>query len=627
MLAAETPELLHIVGYLTGATLYAMLLAMVMRARDRADSLALVTAVLGLAWNVGEISVHATDALAFATASRWLAALSYSALGLLAAVVVHSVATRVRGTQDSQTRSLTSRAIAIVAYSCAAVATGMHVVAAATADVLPSSTGLAVVAIGLGALTVPLLLLTHRQPQGGRALWMTALAVFTVSALHLRGFHGANESWTTELLGHHASIPLAFAILYQDYRFALADLFLKQALTLIAAVAGVFAVYTAVEPSLRAGGPGAIVLLLAVWVATAMLFPLLHRTVTWFVDHVVLSRVNYGDVLERLSAAVQSADTADDVLTIACAELGPALSAIDVRWEARSATAAPALSHSEIAVLTADTPQYVLIVGKLAGGRRLLSGDVSMLERAAVLVARRLDALRLTEERFERTLLEREMRTLATEAELRALRAQVNPHFLFNALTTIGYLIQHAPPRALDTLMRLTTLLRSVLRSDGEFTTLGRERELIECYLQIEQERFEERLRAEIDIPKALENATIPTLIVQPLVENAIKHGIAQSRSGGTVSIRAYADRSGPSVILRISVRNSGAVLSRQAPEDEGGGVGLNNVKRRLECYYGNEGGLTLTQESGGITVAELSLPAIGIDADVAPIPVGKSLR
>ena len=110
------------------------------------------------------------------------------------------------------------------------------------------------------------------------------------------------------------------------------------------------------------------------------------------------------------------------------------------------------------------------------------------------MVARRIDALRLTEERYERRLHEQEMATLATEAELRALRAQVNPHFLFNTLTTIGYLIQHAPPRALATLMRLTTLLRGVLRSDGELTTLGRERELIACYLDIERERFEERL-------------------------------------------------------------------------------------------------------------------------------------
>src|SRR4029453_13975706 len=129
---------------------------------------------------------------------------------------------------------------------------------------------------------------------------------------------------------------------------------------------------------------------------------------------------------------------------------------------------------------------------------------------------RRIDAIRLAHERYDREIREQEIGRLATGAELRAWRAQINPHFLFNALTTIGYLIQSAPPRALDTLLRLTTLLRSVLRSDGEFTTLGRERELIDCYLQIERERFEERLRTQIDIPAELENAVIPTLIVQP---------------------------------------------------------------------------------------------------------------
>src|SRR4029453_18839693 len=140
---SQTPELLHVVGYITGATLYAMLLAMVLRARERADSLAPVTAVLGLAWHVGELSVHAADALAFTTAGLWLSALSYSALGLLAAVVVHSVATGVKGTQDSAERRLTSRAIAVVAYSCATVAAVMHVATAITGGPLPSSTGLA----------------------------------------------------------------------------------------------------------------------------------------------------------------------------------------------------------------------------------------------------------------------------------------------------------------------------------------------------------------------------------------------------------------------------------------------------------------------------------------------------
>ena len=81
------------------------------------------------------------------------------------------------------------------------------------------------------------------------------------------------------------------------------------------------------------------------------------------------------------------------------------------------------------------------------------------------------------------------------------LRAQINPHFLFNALTTIGYLIQTAPPKAFKTLMRLTALLRSVLRSEGEFTTLGRELEIVEAYLAIERARFEDRLLVRIDVP------------------------------------------------------------------------------------------------------------------------------
>jgi LytS/YehU family sensor histidine kinase len=249
----------------------------------------------------------------------------------------------------------------------------------------------------------------------------------------------------------------------------------------------------------------------------------------------------------------------------------------------------------------------VLSIGQLAGGRRLLSDDLAMLERAALVVARRIDALRLTGERYERMLQEREMRTLATEAELRALRAQINPHFLFNALTTIGYLIQQTPSRAVKTLLDLTTLLRSVLRSEGEFTTLGRERELIDCYLRIEQERFEERLQFTLDVPTDLHGLSVPSLIVQPLVENAVKHGIAGAREGGSVTVRA---RLNPD--LEIVVRNTGAPLS--PGRTSGQGVGLENVTRRLHHYYGDGASLTVTRDENGATVAELRLPAAEVD-------------
>src|SRR5207248_6915196 len=202
---------------------------------------------------------------------------------------------------------------------------------------------------------------------------------------------------------------------------------------------------------------------------------------------------------------------------------------------------------------TTDQPLFILAIGQLSAGRRLLSDDLATLESIAVLVARRIDAIRLTNERYNREIREQEIGKLATEAELRALRAQVNPHFLFNALTTIGFLIQTAPPRALETLMRLTGLLRAVLRSEGELTTLGREIDLIECYLDIERARFEHRLRVTLDVPLRLRHIPVPPLVVQPLVENAVKHGIAAKDAGGVVAIIARM-HDGPESARQLSV-------------------------------------------------------------------------
>ena len=155
----------------------------------------------------------------------------------------------------------------------------------------------------------------------------------------------------------------------------------------------------------------------------------------------------------------------------------------------------PRVTAFVVTVPASESPQHVIAIAGLMGGRRFFSDDFDALEAIAVVLARRIDTIRLATERYDRELREREIGKLATEAELRALRAQVNPHFLFNALTTIGYLIQTAPPRALATLLRLTALLRAVLGSEGEWTTLGRELEVVEAYLDIERARFEERLQ------------------------------------------------------------------------------------------------------------------------------------
>jgi LytS/YehU family sensor histidine kinase len=263
-------------------------------------------------------------------------------------------------------------------------------------------------------------------------------------------------------------------------------------------------------------------------------------------------------------------------------------------------------------VPTAEEPRYALVISELTGGRRLLSDDVATLETVGLLVARRIDALRITHERYDRELREQEIENLATEAELRALRAQINPHFLFNALTTIGYLIQTAPDRALDTLMRLTALLRGVLRSEGEFTTLGRELDIVESYLDIERARFEDRLRVRIDVPQALKKIRVPPLLLQPLVENAVKHGIAPVKDGGEVVVSARlqsTDRGETRLVL--TVRDTGAGTTPiNLERRQRGGVGLRNVERRLACQYGAASSLTVRTAPGDGTTVTIFLPA-----------------
>jgi two-component system LytT family sensor kinase len=268
-----------------------------------------------------------------------------------------------------------------------------------------------------------------------------------------------------------------------------------------------------------------------------------------------------------------------------------------------------AAATTQVTVVTVDPPTYVLRVGQLTGGRRLLSDDHALLDAVAATAARRIDQLRLTTERYEVKLREEEMLKLTAEAELKALRAQINPHFLFNALTTIGYLIESAPPRALSTLLQLTALMRGVLRSDGEFTTLGREIDLIQHYLKIEQERFEERLFVRIDVPNHLRNCRIPALVLQPLVENAVKHGIAPSRIGGDVEISAGVVQVGPDKRLRLTVRNSGEPLTDVTSQDLHEHLGVDNVQRRLAGHFGTQAVFSLTRRPDHCTVAEIIMP------------------
>jgi signal transduction histidine kinase len=499
-------------------------------------------------------------------------------------------------------------------------------------------------------LIVPLFAATRGQPGMRRTLWAAALATFAVSALHLSQFQEGEASWPVELLGHHASVPLAFAILYQDYPFALADLFLKRALALMMLVATAFvaiAVFgtgsTAFERFVRVD-PRQVGALVTLWVATALVYPSLRRATAWFVDSVVLHRPDYRSLRASAARCAQAHESIAPLLAAICDLLAPALSARSVHWQGSSPTIdeqagnalvligerAAAISAplrlngaqpdqpsdvgpaAVVLIPTGEEPRYVLVVSELTRGRRLLSDDVATLEAITIVVARRVDAIRMTAERNQRELREHQIESLATEAELRALRAQINPHFLFNALTTIGHLIQTAPNRALDTLMRLTALLRGVLRSDASHTTLGHEIEIIESYLDIERARFEQRLRVRIDVPAGIRNVRVPPLLLQPVVENAVKHGVSPLLEGGDVLISARVQRnSGHAPELALTVHDSGTGTTIAELERRRNlGIGLRNVEGRLACQYGSAASLTVHTSPGEGTTVTIRLPA-----------------
>ncbi|MEJ7713434.1 MAG: hypothetical protein WKF84_27225 [Pyrinomonadaceae bacterium] len=466
----DIAALLNLLGFTSGAVLYAMLLTLVMRhaphAFNRAataiptvNRLLFATSLLGLMWNVGSLITAALGNFGINRQLSVLSVASFSALGFLPAVVVHSTLQ----TRDGRI-GVAARLLKLAAYGLSTIAGCLHFYVSFTVGASFSDLALRTLTIGYLVLVLMLLLTKRQTGHKMRAIWASALAVFAVSALHLSHHHNstAAESWLVELIGHHASLPLALAILYQDYRFAFADLFLKRALALLLLVALAFALYVNIAaPLLSIRGasgqldPRAVVTLLCLWVGTSLLYPLLRRASLWFVDAVVLRRANYADLRYQLSQQIADRESVEEVLGTVCALLKPALTASHVRWmsadkyvqansvdvqgtERFSAEQTNASSNQPVVLLekttedsatvfvsTAEPPYFVIVLGRLAGGRRLLSDDVLLLEAAGIAAARRIDVLRVVHERCEQGLREQEISKLATEAQLRALRAQL----------------------------------------------------------------------------------------------------------------------------------------------------------------------------------------------------------
>jgi two-component system LytT family sensor kinase len=205
------------------------------------------------------------------------------------------------------------------------------------------------------------------------------------------------------------------------------------------------------------------------------------------------------------------------------------------------------------------------------------------------------------------------------EAEVRALRAQISPHFIYNSLSAIASFVRTDPERARDLLLEFADFTRYSFRRHGEFTTLADELLSIERYLALEKARFGERLQVTLRVaPEAL-SVTLPFLCLQPLVENAVRHGIEGSSGGGTITI--VAEDAGNEVLISIEDNGTGEdperVRRALAGDSSVDSVGLGNVDERLRSTFGDDYGLVIHTATGAGTKVDVRVPkfAPGVQA------------
>jgi two-component sensor histidine kinase len=198
------------------------------------------------------------------------------------------------------------------------------------------------------------------------------------------------------------------------------------------------------------------------------------------------------------------------------------------------------------------------------------------------------------------------LQTELARAQLQALKMQLHPHFLFNTLHTITALVHEDPERAERTIARLSELLRLFLATSTiHEVPLSEELRILELYLEIERTRFEDRLSVHLDVPAELRDAMVPNLVLQPLVENAIRHGVGKKSGAGWISIAA--EKYGETLVLRITDNGEGLNKDRGTRPESGKGLAI--TRGRLESLYGPDQSLVLRNLQTGGAEARITMP------------------
>jgi len=604
-ISIHEPVLVNTIGHCAGTVIFGILLYLLLvnwrRAREERSSLPPTAAALAMLWNLGSLVALASGPAA-GFAANVIVAASFSALSLLPAVLLHiSLASR-------------PRPLWMCGYALSLAAVALHSSELWTQAPRFHDAALLLVIVGFGGLTVISVVLEVRRENraaGSRLAAAMGLFLFAISFAHFGSQH-PQYPWSGEFALHHAGLPLALLVLLQDYRFLLLDVFLRFIVSASLAAAAVLTAFRVAQaPGLarHLQHPFDTGLLFVSACLVLTLFVYARNRVQRLLTRVLFLRANMDEVLAEVRRLARTAASEDEFLRHAAEAVARFVRAarFSLTKAAPLKTDVPATPAAVLDPANWNVPSWVqavvplhfsrgdtqyLLLGSREGGRRYLSEDFTVLARLKTAIVEQVEQLRGLQ-----------MQHLVSQAELRALQAQINPHFFFNALNTLYGTIDRGNSEARRLVLNLSEVFRYLLRSDRTFIEIAEELRIIRAYLEIEELRLGSKLHTEVEVDGDALHAMIPLLSIQPLVENAVKHGVASRSVEGFVRLNIRTESSS----VAVSVANSGE-CDRGLLTDPRGGIGLANVRRRLALCYGEQAGVQV-EVGGGMTTVGFVLP------------------
>lgn len=523
-------------GHVAGVLIFGIFLTLVLSHRtfpqSRSSRLSLAGAALALIWNLSSLFVLLVGPSS-GSIERIVAGAGFCALSLLPSVLLDL--------------SLANRFPMIVrcGYLLSLCAAFAHFTEFFYDSARFHRLGLAAIRIGFGLLTVAsVLMVLWSGGENPRALSMRILSamslfLFAVSFVHFSDGK-SSDAWVTELVMHHGGIPLALFVIMQDYRFVLLDAFLRFLLNVL--LAGIFALFIVTySPPLSFATQ--VLCASAALAAFAFTKGILQRLLT----KLVFRQPDTESVLRELRELGALASDEDSFIHRAAEYIAKSINA---ELSSIPAEMLPGFSNSSFPALIGSAPDDKLLrecgiemivpisssqgdnryiaLGARRGGRPYLSEDLQALVRMAASIGEQIEHIR-----------DVEAQRLVSQAELRALQAQIHPHFLFNAFNILYGIIPRQASGARRMVLNLSEIFRYFLQSERTFVSLDEELRIVRAYLAIEELRLQDKLQINIDVDSDVTLESVPMLSIQPLVENAVKHGVANRPEGGAIRIRA----------------------------------------------------------------------------------------